>query len=55
MDDKADETGNHFYDLPATMKRRNHHVVLLGNGVHIIVNLARIAQAGWLARLQVDH
>jgi len=31
-DDHADDIENHFYDLPTTMKRRNRHIVPVGNG-----------------------
>ena len=36
MDDKVDSIKKHLCDLPTLMKRCNHHVVLLGNGVHIV-------------------
>jgi hypothetical protein len=31
-DEHADDIENYFYDLPTTMKRRNRHIVPVGNG-----------------------
>jgi hypothetical protein len=31
-DSDADNIENHFYDLPTAMKRRNRHIVPVGNG-----------------------
>ena len=39
MDNRADEIQDHFHDLLTTMKRRNRHIVPLGNGGVRIIDL----------------
>ncbi len=43
-DDHADDIENHFYDLPATMKRRNRHIVPVGNGDVRVASLPELHQ-----------
>jgi UDP-glucose:glycoprotein glucosyltransferase len=48
-EDDADDIENYFYDLPTTMKRRNRHVVPLGNGVGVrVVNLPSLHRGAGL-------
>ena len=43
-DDHADDIENHFYDLPTTMKRRNRHIVPVGNGDVRVASLPELHQ-----------
>ena len=42
MDDQVGEIENHFHDLLTTMKRRNRHIVPLGNGGVQIIDLPNL-------------
>ena len=50
-DDDADGIENYFYDLPAAMRRRNRHVVPVGNGGGVRVSLPSLHQKAGLNTL----